>query len=461
MGFDFDMGTTTGVSIDPDKMSAYIVLPLPDDGKVYTYDDVDEIIRQGGVKAGVLKEVVKDIVDNHKYMQQITIAEGKPAVNGVDGYFDYYFSNAEQDTNPIISSNGTVDYINTEQYTMVKKDDLVALYVPGTNGEFGYTVESTILRPKKGREKPPLRGKGFHIEDKVRYISDMDGRIDVGDSTINITNVLTIKESIDITRGHIDFDGDVIVRGDVHSGLKVKATGNITINGHVGASLIIAGKDIIIKQGVQGREKGKIEAQGNVTGKFFESAHVKAGQDVYANIIMNSYVEAKGVVRVDSSNGLVLGGSVCGIKGIKITNVGNEAEKISTLVVGPTLEMAQRKLELLKLIEKVEGEIDLLDRSAKMYEQMDKTKITTETEARRMKIIRAKVIKVTELKGYYEENNVLISNMNEAAHAKIYVKGLAYRGSRLIISGVRYNIREVVKDATFRLRGQEVIMEGN
>ncbi len=75
--------------------------------------------------------------------------------------------------------------------------------------------------------------------------------------------------------GNINFPGDVEIKGNVISNLTVTATGNIEILGAVEAASIIAGKNIVLKTGIQGMDKGVLQAGGNITARFIERTQPK------------------------------------------------------------------------------------------------------------------------------------------------------------------------------------------
>ncbi len=452
------------VHISSDRMSATFKIPLPQNGKDMTVEEIVDVLKAARVTAGIDKECIAKALEECKYEEDIIVAWGKEPINGRDGYFTFDKEPAEKQEKPQVNEDGSVEYIRTEEYLIVNKGDEIATYTPATLGEFGYMIDSQILIPKKGKDIQAYRGKGFTIIDGdgvKKYIASTSGKLDIGEKTLVVSPILDIKEDVDISTGHIDFMGDVIVRGDVTSGMKVRSSESVVVYGHVGASHIVADKNITIKQGMQGKGKGKLEAGGYIQGTFFERAILKAKDGINANTLMDCDVDSIGIVKVNGRQGLILGGKVNAIQGIEAKTVGNEAEILSILNAGISTDVNIKLAETIKLMEKVQSEIDLLDRSTKIFEHMEKTQVTKEIEARRMKIIRAKVIKDTELKNHikdYEYYNWLIELSKDT---KVIVNGIVYRGTRVEIMNQRYNVGEIARDVSFKLRGVEVIMEGN
>lgn len=439
------------ITLATDMMSAKLKLHLDDNGQKLTTADLKELLAVRNVKTGILEDAIQEMIDHDIYEIFVEVARGKAPVKGKDGYFQFYVSNPEKQSGAKVLEDGSVEYVHTTEYTIVEEGDLLAEYIPATNGEYGYTIDNAMRTPTRGKEISPLKGKGFRL-DGNKYYAAIRGKVEISDQNIQITNLLEVKGDVDISYGHIKFDGDVNIRGDVHSGMMVWATGNVEIKGHVGNCYVEAGKDIILHNGMQGKFSGKLKAGGSITCKFFENAQAVAGGDIIVRTVMNSKLEAEGKVKVDGRGALVLGGSIHALQGMEIGEAGNESEIPTVLAAGVLHTTIRRDVELKELIKKIEGEVDLLDRSAKILERMAKTKVTKETANRRMKIIQAKVIKSTELKKYQDEkvrNDALITSGKDA---NITIQNMIYPGCRIQIADNEITVKESLKHVKFVLR---------
>jgi uncharacterized protein (DUF342 family) len=56
-----------------------------------------------------MESALKRIVDGQIYNQPVMVASGNPAVDGVDGYYEYKFQN-RKDSKPQMKEDGSVDY---------------------------------------------------------------------------------------------------------------------------------------------------------------------------------------------------------------------------------------------------------------------------------------------------------------------------------------------------------------
>ena len=440
-----------------EMMAAQLKLHLDPNGQKYNVDDLVAWVQTFRVKTGIKKDAIQRMIDHDIYDVYVEIARGKSHVKGKDGYYIYHVRNAENTRGPKILDHGEVEYVHTNVYTIVEKDQLLAEYIPATNGEYGYTVDNKMLTPKKGSDLPPLRGKGFRLIDG-KYYSNLHGKVEINEVGIHVTNLLEVKEDLDIEHGHIDFDGDVSVRGDVHSGMIVKAKGNVEIGGHVGNCYIDAGGNISIRQGMQGKFSGRLRAGGDIICKFFENANASAGGDIIVRSAMNSKLEAGGLVKMEGKDAVVLGGSIYAVQGMELTDVGNESEIPTQLVAGVLPDTFKRYAELTKLEKKVEEEVALLDKASGVMQRMMGAKVTEEITERRMKILQAKVIKSTELKRYKNERIRLEALIASGQDAMITVQNTIYPGCSVEITGVSVRVKDKVRHVKFVLNGADIDM---
>lgn len=439
------------IIISDDKMSAKMKLCLDSSGSEWTVSEIKALLASKNVKAGVMESAICDVLDNGIYDIFIEVAQGKPSVPGKDGYYIYHVAQAKVEDTPRELEDGSVEYVHTAAHTVVEEGDLLAEYVRATNGEYGYAVDNTMLAPKRGKDLPVLKGKGFYLEDG-KYYAAIHGMVEITERGFRITNLLEVEGDVDINHGHIDFDGDVNIRGDVKSGMNVRASGNIEIKGHVGNCQIQAGKNITVHNGVQGKFSGKLVAGGDISCKFFENSQAVAGGNILVRSVMNSQLEAEGKVLVEGKDAVVLGGSVHAVQGMELTGAGNETEIVTLLVAGALPSTLKRNAELISLIKKVEGEVDLLERSAKVLERMAKTNVTKEVNNRRMKIIQAKVIKTTELKKYQTEKIRSEALIRSGKDANVTVQKVIFPGCRVEIAGTGIDVKQELKHVKFVLK---------
>lgn len=420
---------------------------------------VTDFLESQGVVYGVNSIAIQSMLEHAMYEQYICVARGIPPTKGDDGYYDYQKSTEDMKKKPLINEDGTADYKNSLNLATIKEGELLAIYVPPTDGTPGMNVFGEVV-PSKGNGKGlmPLRGKGIVAnEDGVSYYAGYSGHIVMDGSKIYIDKLYRVNGDLDIEIGNIRFDGDVEVSGDVRSGLEIEAKGNIYIRGHVGACKITAGKSITIEKGIQGRATCSIEAGEDVLCKFVESCRITAGGSIYADSVLSSVLIANNQVNVTSKNGNVISSEVYGMAGVIIKEAGNTAGMPTLLRAGLPREYYTRAASLAKMIQDNEAKINSFNQHLETLEKnIAEDKAIAET---RTQIMRAKIVLNSNNNEYKEELQSLDEKIKaDVENSYINVLGTVYDGVRVYIGTYPYLVMEPVKEVTFKVTGNEVIM---
>lgn len=331
-----DNGKSIIVKIADDAMSASVELAAPKDDISYSAAEVMGELRKNRIVSGIKSDIIMDMVSNHRYDVAVVVAHGTEMEPGTDGYYEFTFE-TQKITTPQIREDGTVDYSAAGRLQNIKEGELVAKYHPAVAGKKGVNILGTEKQPGAVKDLPQLRGKYIiHDAEANEYRATRSGKISLDESTYNIEilDVHEINDNVTLLTGKVEFYGDLIINGDVESGVFIRAGRNVTVSGTVGAATINAGGDIVLKKGIQGSGKGVVSARGNVFSDFIEYATVRAREDIYANSIINSEVETDGQVTVSGKYGSIIGGRTHGLKGIEANEAGNDSEIKTNLHAG-------------------------------------------------------------------------------------------------------------------------------
>lgn len=430
----------TYLRVDEDDMAAWLYLAPPDQGQIYTKGELMTYLEKSGVVAGYHSSNLSAMVKKKVYDREILVAKGKESVAGQDGYFEYLFSPEEYGI-PKIREDGSVDYTNMSALQNVRKGDKVAIYHYAVQGVDGYTVRGAEMKAIPARDLPPMRGKGIQRENNI-YYAQSDGKIEVKDGKVDIQNVHEIMGDVNMIIGKVEFFGDVIINGNVDSGVTIRAGRNIEIHGTTGSATLFAGGDVVLSRGIQGG--GKISARGSVFADFIENTTVDAGGMVQSNTILNAQISAKDKVITTGKKGCIIGGYVHGLKGIEAMAAGSDVEVKTILHCGYEAEAYEKLLDVKR------RENETKEKLSELVETM--------TEALREKRMRgantpatteAKLSEWNQLKDqYFEEldkigrdREMLEETMEESRGAYIKVDGNLYRN--VIIS---VNAEQMVLD---------------
>lgn len=425
------------VRITFDEMEAYMLLPEPAEDEIYDVAQLKTALLEGGVSAGIVEEKLIELIDKKIYNSEVVVAKGIWPVDGIDGHYDYNF-NANLDNKPKMLPDGSVDYWSVHSIEAVVAGQVIAIYHPAIEGRDGMTVKGKVLAAKHGREQMPIKGKGFErMNDNLTYTASMDGKIEMQNDRIVILPVHEVYGNAEVADGNIDFRGDIVIHGNVESGVSVRAIGSITVDGVVEACTLEAGKDIILRSGMLGGNKASVKTKGGITAKFFEFTHIECAGELQADVLMDCDVECQGRVMLNGSRGSIIGGRVRAIQGVVVSTLGNEAEKRTEIFVGAGIAVYSRLRMLEKKIEVTEEELKKIEDGLQQFEILQKERgVNYATDPRRTALLRAKI----------KDTAILASDNEEARKLRILAEGS--RGAcvsviKEVYPGVVINIDEM------------------
>ena len=353
-------------------------------------------------------------------------------MEGRDGYFEYKFD-PDSYRAPKVLENGRVDYTNMSALSNVRKGDVVAVYHHAKIGQDGFDVKGKAIAAQKAKEIPPLRGQSISNQDNPDiYLATRDGKIEFRDGRIDIQALHEIHGDVTLITGKIEFFGDVVIDGNVEAGVIIRAGRNIEIRGTAEAVNLFAGGDVILGRGIQGAQKAKISARGNIFADFIEHTVVAAGGTVQANTILNSRISADEKVILTGKKGAIIGGYTHAAMGITATEIGNAAEVRTVVHAGSEKEVYQRFQEVRK------KDAELTDKLKEIYEELEEIRKKLQSGAiKPMESLNIRVKKMkqdlTALKAEQVENRKECKDIEELMarrqNAEIAVSGNIYRGT--------------------------------
>ena len=449
------------VRISPEMTEAYLTVSAPKEGESYTEGDLRDILEKRGVVYGIKRDVLMDILNKKDYFTEYLVAEGNHPVDGRDGRFEFLF-NTKVDNKPKVLKDGSVDYSSMAKMEIVEEGTEIVHYYPARPGRDGVDVRGEIIKCHPGKELPQIKGKGFTVsEDKTKYIANCCGKVEYNNERLVVSSTLTIEGDVTRITGDIDFKGDVLIRGNVVTGMLVRAGGNITVDGHVEAAVLEAGGSVVLKNGMQGGGKGEINAGGDVSGKFFEQATIYAKGNVNANALMNCNIISEGRIIVSGRLGVLVGGSASAIEGVEATIVGNMSEVKMHINLGVDFTVYAKLSELEEKIRKINEDIQKLNMAMKQISVLLEQAPNADLSQKKMGILRTKINRDTQLAGLTEEVKRISALVDKSANARLVVNKSIYRGTKITINGVTKNIESENYNLTYCKRGADVVSYPN
>lgn len=446
------------IRLTNDLLKAYITLIPMDTKQPYIREDILIELTTNGVIYGIKNDVIEEMVQKQLVYTEMLIAEGDAPVDGVDGYYQYFFQK-EMDTKPIILEDGSADYSSLNKIETVYAGQIIARYYKATKGVIGRNIKGQQMLAKNGRELQPLKGKGFSVnEDRTIYRSDLDGKIEYKNDKIEISNILIIEGDVDTLTGDAIFSGDITVKGNVMTGTKVKAGGNILVAGHVEAADLTAGGDVTLQNGMQGGGKGKVKAEGHVSGKFFEQVTIDAGGNVNANAIMHCNITAKGEVKVSGKRGVVVGGVLNAVCGVTASIIGSMAEVLTDVNIGYKTDPVPLILKYEEEIKSLIVEIRKIDEGIKTIINYMEKENRKDLLPQKIQLLKTKIDRNSQISAITKQRNILLENLEKSKDAKAIVTRAIYPGARIRINGSMLIIKEEFNNVLIKRKGLDVCL---
>lgn len=421
--------------------------------KEYTEDIIMSFLAKCGISYGIDRKEIRKLVKDGKSDKEYLIASGTDAVNGNDGYYEYFFDLPKE---CVLSENedGTADFSNLDSLIKINVGDVIAKYHRSTVGTDGCDVFGKKIVAKKGREIPMLKGTGFMVlNDKITYVSRYTGALSMHDGHIFIERILVMSE-VKITDKVIRYDGTVFITGDVNSGSEIRASGDIVISGHMESSLLVSGGNVSIKGGATCPVRGGIDAKGNVSAKFLEGVKINA-MNVYANSFVNCTILAKGMVKTFGKDGSIYGGTTQSFLGIETANLGSKGGAKTIISLGVVDNIYSDYLQRQKELERDNEELQTLEaEKIRLNELGVKSREMLQWKIRISAAVDVKKKMINERINEIKAIEETISNSNKATAS---ISNHIYAGVIFVIGGVVHKIdqdKPLYSTTTVRVDGK-------
>lgn len=390
------------IEIDKDEMSASAEISTALGGKHLSAKAILHAAQQAGVTKGFSKE---ELVKLAQYAAKEPpgsivkgeIALGKDPINGKDGNIKLLVESAqERILKPKEQEDGSVDMRDLGDIICVKIGDPLAKKIPPTDGVKGFTVKGIPLDPTPGEDVSLAVGEGTTISPKNQdvLVSTRVGLPRIIDNGMEVDEVYKIK-NVDVSTGHIQFEGSVIIEGDVCEGMKVIASGDISIAGFVESAYLESGGDITIGSGIIGKKQDvedkkmadiimsvSIKAAGKVFAKYCQYADIACKDLRIENQMMHSIINVEERLWLgteEKANGKLIAGYISAGSSVHAGTVGATAGSTTIVTFEKRLEQLQEKLTLLE--EKLEIESNAtteLKEASNKLKKLPKDKVNPE-----------------------------------------------------------------------------------
>lgn len=362
---------TISIELSSDEMSAQAEITTALGGAHLTAKAILNAAKEAGVVKGFNKEELVALAQHAAKeppgsIVKGRIALGKDAINGNDAKIKHLVQSAQDRIlRPKQREDGSVDMRDLGDIICVKIGEPLAQKIPLTVGIQGYSVTGTPLEPVPGEDCQLKAGEGTILSPKNQdiLVSTRVGLPRIIDNGMQVDEVYQIK-NVDVSTGHIDFEGSVIIDGDVCEGMKVSARGDITVGGFVESAFIESGGDITIGSGIIGKKhdvegqaiadvtmSANLSAKGSIFAKYCQYAEISCKNLRIENQLMHSIIKVEERLWVgseDKANGKLIAGHITAGTSVHAGTVGATAGSTTIITFEQKLTELNDKLEALE-----------------------------------------------------------------------------------------------------------------
>lgn len=381
------------IEVSSSKMTATLTMTEAlNGGDFVLLENVYSKLKMLGIVYGVDKKAIERAIVS-KMVGSVDIAFGTEAVDGENAKIINHYDKIKS-KKPLEKANGTIDFKCLDFIDVLNEGDIISELIPATEGQNGKNVLGRNIPCKKGKVAKLTAGKNtFVTEDGLLLIAKATGHITYKQNTFFVEDILTIKSDIDNKTGNIEFNGNVIIDGDVCEGYSVTADGNILIKGSVVSSYIHCKGNIVVEKGINGGFKGNLQIGGNITSRFIENCNVVCKGDIFTECILNCSIICDGLIEATSGKGVIAGGYLSSNKEVKCKVLGSSGGTVTNVNIGMTLDILNKKKELTLELDQLKEQIIKIEQNiAYINSKLENREIPAEIKALLLRLKKEKPV---------------------------------------------------------------------
>ncbi|BBI34412.1 DUF342 domain-containing protein [Cohnella abietis] len=461
----FPLAECLQITISEDRMQAYLTFKRVEGDLKLTSRQLEQHLLSQGVKFGIQTDTLYLISQKPQdyYFSQNIVAIGVPPQPGKDGYVNVLFGESKGEGHrPTEREDGSVDYKEVTQLANVRAGQLIAERVEAIHGIPGKAVTGDDIPPKEGRDAQFKIGKNVVVNaEKIAMYSAIDGLVTKTDKDkLNVFPVFEVNGDVDYSVGNIDFVGTVVIRGNILTGFRVKASGDIRVTGGIEGAEVESEGSIEISGGIIGSNKGHVKAGRNIRCSFIQEGNAIAGEDILVSqSIMHSNVRAGKSVKCVGSKGLIVGGNIQAGDRVTARMIGNSMSTATVIEVGVRPEMRQELNELKVTMRQLTDNVDKSEKALTMLDHMASLgQLPPDKLALRVKLSATKRQTLEELVIAKERVLEIEKTLEDATTARVDAVHTLWGGTKIVIGRYTRFVKDACQRVSFRFSDGDIVM---
>lgn len=451
---DADSQLQIEVSADHMRASMTVSRPRPG-GRHLQVADVMQALKANGVQFGFKEPTIEKALDEEVYSTPVVVAEGKQAQNGRDGYIDYKVR-IDKKVEFKEDESGRVDFLQRDLVENVIQGQVLAELVPAQRGQEGRDLFNKILPAKNGNPVTLRPGPGTMLsDDGKKLLAEKNGQVIYRGGILSVHDMFTVNGDVGITTGNITFLGSIMVTGNIEDNMHVKAAGGIEVAGTIQKAYVEAEGDIIVRQGIIGRDEAQVESTaGSVYGKFLQNGVCMAEQDVVmGENIMHSRVYAGGNVVCNGKRAQLVGGEIICGGVVRVKSLGAMAATPTHVMAGVNPRAMQQLKQIAQIEKQLREKISQTEVNLKTLQQQKAAAPDAFSEAKEEQLVKTIAFrdKLNERlrEALSEKENIETFMKDAQSEGAVHVEKTAFPGVTIEINGASFTVQDEYNNVSF------------
>ena len=337
------------LEISEDRMSARAVLHAARKGGArMSVQRFHAALETAGINHGVRGDVIRRMVDRGEFGIGVEVARGTPPEHGRPRKVSFLFDTAIGVPYLVME----FDRIDLRELNFIQnkhEGEILARLTPSEPARDGRDVFGEVLEARAaGADEELLAGENVGLNPEGdELVALVNGNAFVRSGVVHVEPVVEV-DNVNYETGNIDFKGSVVVRNEIADGFTVRAGGCLEVGTCVGRSDLKAGRQIVLRGGVNAGGEGSIECDGDVFARYVESANIRcAGNLVVEEALMHSRVSVHGALLLTGKRAEIVAGTAIVGGAVWCRRLGNVAEVRTRLNVGVNPDTVEEGMQIL------------------------------------------------------------------------------------------------------------------
>jgi len=429
------------------QLAGYLTVLVKKGGCVVLAQEILELARETGIIVShqtedLIEDICSRINESSRKTSREAIVFGAPARRACSTPLKWLidFNDMVEDS---LSTGHETEYGIFPKITTVTKEQPLAVFEAPAPATPGVDILGNKIEPDPEESGPvgPGRGVNFNASDKTFYALE-DGRVRIRNNTLSVEPIIDIYGSLSMPNEEIRTSGTVRITDSILDNFSVKCTGEIILEGNLGAATLTTMQSLRIRGGFSGKIRGSVLIGEDVGARYVKDAIIQAGGNIFVHgDIESSEVKVLGKI---VAQGSITGGITVAREGIEALNLGSTMGDKTYIVTGHNFLMDSHA-ELMKTIStkfrqdlhKLKTELDLITRKTKNLDDLD----PNEKLRARIMVQKLEACGIN-LHDVDKETGPFIERKRHFVHCGILVHGMLYGGAEITVGNYTRKFNE-------------------